>query len=34
MINLLKSLFKQATVKNTIAANIEIKEMPASKWWS
>jgi len=34
MINLLKVLFKKPTTKNTIAASIEIKEMPASKWWS
>ena len=34
MINLLKNLFKQETVKNKIAASIEIKEMSASTWWS
>jgi hypothetical protein len=34
MINLLKTLFKQAPVKNKIAANIEIKEMSANTWWS
>ena len=34
MINLLKVLFKKQPAKSTIAANIEIKEMSASKWWS
>ena len=34
MINLFKVLFKKQPAKNTIASNIEIKEMPASKWWS
>jgi hypothetical protein len=32
MINLLKTLFV-TTKANPIAASIEIKEMPASKWW-
>ncbi|MFT6207223.1 MAG: hypothetical protein ACJA0T_001129 [Colwellia sp.] len=32
MINLFKALFV-TTKANPIAASIEIKEMPASKWW-
>ena len=34
MLKLLKSIFKKQPIKNTIAAEIEIKEMPASNWWS
>ena len=33
MINLFKTLFVTQTKANPIAANIEIKEMPASTWW-
>jgi hypothetical protein len=33
MINLIKALFVLETKENEIAANIEIKEMPASTWW-
>jgi hypothetical protein len=33
MINLFKTLFVTKTKANPIAANIEIKEMPASTWW-
>ncbi len=33
MINLFKALFLPKTTANPIAASIEIKEMPASKWW-
>lgn len=33
MINLIKLLFTAKT-ENTIAASIEIKEMPASTWWN
>tara|TARA_R110000744_G_scaffold66320_2_gene135472 strand:+ start:52 stop:156 length:105 start_codon:yes stop_codon:yes gene_type:complete len=34
MINLIKSLFIAEKIENTIAASIEIKEMPASTWWN
>ena len=34
MISLLKSLFIIENTENTIAASIEIKEMPASTWWN
>ena len=34
MINLIKSLFVTEKTENTIAAGIEIKEMPASTWWN
>lgn len=34
MINLLKSLFVTEKAENSIAASIEIKEMPASTWWN
>jgi hypothetical protein len=34
MINLIKSLFVNNAKENTIAAGIEIKEMPASTWWN
>jgi len=34
MINLIKSLFFTKKTENTIAASIEIKEMPASTWWN
>ncbi|MFT6248282.1 MAG: hypothetical protein ACJAUY_002766 [Cognaticolwellia sp.] len=34
MINLIKSLFVTERTENTIAAGIEIKEMPASTWWN
>jgi hypothetical protein len=34
MINLIKSLFTAENTENTIAASIEIKEMPASTWWN
>lgn len=34
MINLIKSLFMTTKTENTIAASIEIKEMPASTWWN
>ena len=33
MIKLLKALFSYQIKENTIAANIEIKEMPANTWW-
>lgn len=33
MITFIKSLFTQETQENAIAASIEIKEMPASRWW-
>jgi hypothetical protein len=34
MINLIKALFVTESTENTIAASIEIKEMPASTWWN
>jgi hypothetical protein len=34
MIKLIKSLFIAKKTENTIAASIEIKEMPASSWWN
>jgi hypothetical protein len=34
MIKMLKTLFSKKTQCNTIAASIEIKEMPAKTWWS
>ena len=34
MINLIKALFIAEKIENTIAASIEIKEMPASTWWN
>ncbi len=34
MIKLIKSLFITEQMENTIAASIEIKEMPASTWWN
>ncbi len=34
MIKLLKSIFILAPKENAIAANIEIKEMPAKSLWS
>jgi len=34
MINLIKSFFISDVKENAIAASIEIKEIPASTWWS
>jgi len=34
MIKLIKALFSEEIKENAIAASIEIKEMPAKKWWS
>ena len=34
MITLLKELFQPAVKENSIAAAIEIKEIPANIWWS
>ncbi|MFT6193459.1 MAG: hypothetical protein ACJASU_000355 [Cognaticolwellia sp.] len=34
MITLIKALFASRRTENTIAASIEIKEMPANTWWN
>lgn len=34
MITFIKTLFTSEIKENAIAAQIEIKEMPASDWWA